>query len=56
VDGLIPSVEFTPVFSGTDWARTGVAKERATAAVARILYMKASLGCVLAACRFDVPR
>jgi hypothetical protein len=35
LDGLIPREKLTPVFSGTDWARTGVTREKATAAVAR---------------------
>src|SRR5882757_6829743 len=42
VEGLIPRVELTPLFSGTDWARTGVAKT--TAAAARYLYICASCG------------
>ena len=42
VDGLMPRVELTPIFSGTDCATTGVAKERATTAVARILCIKAA--------------
>src|ERR1700722_19063761 len=37
VDGLMPSVELTPVFSGTDWAATDVARSVAIAAAARNL-------------------
>ena len=43
VDGLMPSVELTPLFSGTDWAKTGVAQESATAAVTRNLCMEGAL-------------